>query len=185
MSVTPVVPSPLPPFQLEIPQENQTSTPEPKKLTQSQTAARRYLLNQHDPEIVKDALSHLMAICWKACRGLFIPDGYREYKYTSDDHYETDNSETTRLRNFISEWLFEYFAPYGGERPNQIDARIEDFRHIGRKCRNAVLNVIRKCQVCGKRKVKQCLKCATSPDSQGDEQEARDVPAVYVAAKGQ
>ena len=157
MSVSPVVA--LPNLHFPLTPQEETPTPASQSLTQSQVAALRYLSNRNDDEIVRDALDHLTAICWKACRGLFIPDGYREYKVTGDDYYETDNTETTRLRNFISEWLFTYFEPYNDASPEVVQSSAEGFRHIGRRCRNALLNVIRKCQVCGKRKVKQCLKC--------------------------
>lgn len=166
MSVTPVVPNSLPPFPLETLPEDKTPTSQPKTLTQSQKAARRYLLNKDD-----DALDHLRAICWKSTRPLFIPNEFAAYKTVLKVHkvdkddepysivkheYESSSSDT---RDFIDTFVREDLAPFVG-RPVD-DSCLKWFRHIGRRCRFALIDRIRES---GKLTDNGTIVCRTSTD---------------------
>ena len=140
---------------------NPSYIPATKPLTKSQTAAIHYLrgLDSCDPRRVPIGWDFLVGICYKAVQNLFTIDGHSEYYGPSG----ADNTAHTRRRDFVITWLGEYFKPFkglsGDDLEFAIDEALPDFRWIGRKCRYAFLEEIRKCPVCGKRKVKQCLDC--------------------------
>jgi hypothetical protein len=135
--------------------------PATKPLTKSQTAAVHYLrsFDRQKFDEVPIGWDFLVGICYRATQNLFTIDGHSEYCGPSG----FENTTHTRRREFILEWLGEYFKPFRGLSGEALDAAIDtsldDFRWIGRKCKFAFLDKIRKCPVCAKRKVKQCRDC--------------------------
>jgi hypothetical protein len=133
-------------------------TPE-KPSNKSVEAALKYLLDQ-DPEEKEKAFGWLIGICYIACSGLFIPDSHAEYVRIDEAGVKTDNSPHDRQRLFIQEWLLEYFKPLRKLCAEEVTKRSDELRYIGRKCLLSLLNKLRKCAGCGRRKRKECLTCA-------------------------
>lgn len=161
--------------------------PTTKPLTKSQTAAVHYLrgLDSSDPRRIPIGWDFLVGICYKVVQHLFTIDGHSEYYGPSG----ADNTVHSRRRDFVITWLGEYFKPFKELSGDELDSAIagsqDDFRWIGRKCRYAFLDEIRKCPVCGKRKVKQCLDCGyVLSHKQMNTKGTTDCPECAAALKG-
>jgi hypothetical protein len=134
--------------------ERDSSSPRNKSIE----AACKYLLDQ-DPKEKEIAFDWLLGICYIACRGLFIPDAHPEYLTVGADGVRAENNDVDRLRLFIQEFLHLYLYPFRELSAEAIQKHTDQFRFIGRKCRLALLNKIRKCARCGQRKCKECFSC--------------------------
>jgi hypothetical protein len=116
--------------------------PAPNKATD---AAVRYLLT-HDP----DALDHLRAILFQAKGNLFL--------------VEDDMSLSQAVRRFMKPWLKAKLARYAGAGPDEIlaAARRDEFRHLGRQFKFALIDEIRR-RTSARRRAKKALATDNKP----------------------
>lgn len=99
----------------------------PRKLNKTSQAAVAWLTSQD-----LDAFDHLVAICFRAKRNLFIA--------------ERGKTLVDSTRNWIETFLLEFLFPYQHATPAEIAEAAERgaFQHIARLCRLRMLDEVRK-----------------------------------------
>jgi hypothetical protein len=161
-----------------------TNTPQPEPArNKTVEAACKYLLDQ-DEEKKEIAFGWLIGICFIACRGLFIPDAHPEYLTVGADGVRAENNDVDRLRLFIQEFLHLYLHPFRELSAEEIQKHTYQLRYIGRKCRLALLDKIRKCARYGQRKCKECSFCAYVLTHRETNKGAKDCPQCGETLKG-
>ncbi|HVB56995.1 MAG TPA: hypothetical protein VNE63_11260 [Candidatus Acidoferrales bacterium] len=95
--------------------------------------AVRYLTGERD-----DAFDGLVALCWKAKGNLYVPPMVSEEAHENSIHQCT--------REFIEDFVLQYFDPYTGRDESEIlkAALADKFRYIGRRLHSRMIDVIRK-----------------------------------------
>jgi len=111
---------------------------EPSRLDKASLAAVKYLTTGDE-----DAFDHLVAICWKAKKNLFMP----VFDYDFDVFYVgVDDTPSQATRKWIQIFVREFLAPYRDATSEEVraTARRGKFRYIGRLCVLRMIDEIRK-----------------------------------------
>jgi hypothetical protein len=125
-------------------------------------------------------LDHLIGICFTACQDLYFPDEFAQYSHAED----TLLGQSESLRDFILSQVFKELQPYRGVSKEDIQKQERSLRYIPRRCRNAILNIIRGCPTCGKRKTKQCSECGRHLTHKETNSGTKDCPQCGLVLKG-
>jgi hypothetical protein len=132
----------MPDKQKTLPPADAPSSSEKLPTTKSIQAALTYLL-ANDPK----SFDHLVGICWKACKGLFLTDPHDSYlvqNTPAEGHKNRksyrENNKSSISREWIQAWLLEFLLPYRSATPRELEEHTNEFRYIGRKCRFALLD---------------------------------------------
>jgi len=111
-----------------------------------------------------EAWDHLMGICFRFAGDLFLLDDFGDYRlapgedescsaWENDErtgelkkHRWRQEGTATRTREWIQEWLLERLHGYHGKSYAEIQNAADrgEFRYLGRQCRNALIDKIRK-----------------------------------------
>jgi hypothetical protein len=110
-----------------------------------------------DNEVSLSAWDQLMGICYSFVGPLFLKDDFGDYKVErtrqNDEGTGRLGGKRTRLegsanvtRRWIQEWLLERLSAYRGQTRADIQkaAERDEFRYLGRQCRNALIDRLRK-----------------------------------------
>jgi hypothetical protein len=126
------------------------------QLDKATPAALKYLTG--DPNASLDGWDHLIGICYSFVRDLFLRDDFGSYTVEGVQHDELtglrNNHQSRRegtlsiTRNWIQEWLLTRLDPYHGKSLAEVQAAVDrgEFRYLGRQCRNALIDKLRKAE---------------------------------------
>jgi hypothetical protein len=99
------------------------------------------------------AFQALVKYCEKAVGHLYFPSEYETVASIKTDPRVRDGLPTffaddasTRTTEFIQDWLLEFLLPYRNATLKELSEEADTFRFIGRKCRLALIDRLRKVQ---------------------------------------